>query len=96
MCSIRSKENTSSNIYYAHKNKYLACQNQFHNICDELRILQMLILLTHKPQHYLSEAQEMDYKAISLTIDVEGGYEGKYVSVHSLLQRSQRVVGQLQ
>ena len=38
----------------------------------------------------------MDYEAILLTIDVEGGYEGKYVSVNSLLQRSQRVVVQVQ
>ena len=38
----------------------------------------------------------MDYKAISLTIDDEVGYEGKYVSVHSLLQPSQRVGAQVQ
>ena len=38
----------------------------------------------------------MNYEAILLNIDVEGVYEGKYVSVHSLLQRSQRVVAQSQ
>ena len=38
----------------------------------------------------------MDNKAILLTIDIEVGYEGKYVSVHSLLQPSQRVCVQVQ
>ena len=38
----------------------------------------------------------MDYKAISLTIDPELDYEGKYVSVHSFIQRSQLVDVQVQ
>ena len=38
----------------------------------------------------------MHYKAILLTIDPELGYEGKYVSVHSFIQRSQLVEFQAQ
>ena len=34
-----------TNIYYAHKNKYLLCENKFYNICDELETLQLFILL---------------------------------------------------
>ena len=40
--------------------------------------------------------QEMNKKVIRLTFDEEADHEGKYVSVHSLLQGSQCVITQTQ